>query len=142
MDIRESIRNQTQVSITLSNYLLSKKSSQNSHIVFCPLSIQVVLSLIAAGAKGQTLSQLLSFLKTNTIHDLNAFSSQLVTWVFFAEESPSGGPRLSFANGLWVEQTCTLKPSFKEVFEKVYNATSNQVDFITKSFDSIHNMKK
>ncbi|XP_024976671.1 serpin-ZX-like [Cynara cardunculus var. scolymus] len=133
MDIRESITHQTHVSITLANHLLSKKSP-NSNIVFSPLSLHVVLGLVAAGSKGQTLDQLLSFLKSNTIDDLNTLSSQLVSLVF-ADGSPSGGPRLSFANGVWVDQTLSLKPSFKQVVDGVYNAASNQADFQNKAVE-------
>ncbi|KAL7594727.1 hypothetical protein Lser_V15G31265 [Lactuca serriola] len=133
MDIKQSITNQTHVSITLANHLLSKKSP-TSNTVFSPLSIHVVLSLVAAGSNGQTLDQLLSFLKTKSIDDVNSLSSQLVSLVF-ADGSPSGGPRLSFANGVWVEQTLSLKPSFKQVVDTVYNAASNQVDFQTKAIE-------
>lgn len=133
MDIQQSIANQTHVSLTLANHLLSKKSP-TSNSVFSPLSIHVVLSLVAAGSNGQTLDQLLSFLKTTTVDELNSLSSQLVSLVF-ADGSPSGGPRLSFANGVWVEQTLSLKPSFKQVVDTVYNAASNQVDFQTKAIE-------
>ena len=136
MDIQQSIPNQTHVSVTLANHLFSKQSSK-SNVVFSPLSIHVILSLIAAGSKGKTvLDQLLSFLRANTVHDLNALSSQLVS--LMADGSPSGGPRLSFANGVWVEQTMSLKPSFKQVLDTVYNAASYQVDFQKKvSFSCI-----
>ncbi|KAI3688925.1 hypothetical protein L2E82_46864 [Cichorium intybus] len=133
MDIQQSITNQTQVSITLASHLLSKKS-HNSNTVFSPLSIHVVLGLVAAGSNGQTLHQLLSFLKTNTIEDLNALSSHIVSLIF-ADGSPSGGPRLSLANGVWVDQKLSLKPSFKQVVDTVYNATSNHVDFQTKAIE-------
>ncbi|CAI9302974.1 unnamed protein product [Lactuca saligna] len=133
MDIQQSITNQTHVSITLANHLLCKKSP-TSNTVFSPLSIHVVLSLVAAGSSGQTLDQLLSFLKTKSMDDVNSLSSQLVSLVF-ADGSPSGGPRLSFANGVWVEQTLSLKPSFKQVVDTVYNAASNQVDFQTKAIE-------
>ncbi|KAL4563229.1 hypothetical protein LXL04_027267 [Taraxacum kok-saghyz] len=91
MDIQQSIANQTHVSITLANHLLSKKSL-NSNTVFSPLSIHVDLGLVADGSSGQTLDQLLSFLKTETIDEHNSLSSQLVSLVF-ADGSPSGGPR-------------------------------------------------
>ncbi|GKA12900.1 serpin-ZX-like protein [Tanacetum coccineum] len=34
---------------------------------------------------------------------------------------------------VWVEKTLSLKPSFKQVLETVYNAASNQVDFQNKA---------
>ncbi|KAK9064604.1 hypothetical protein SSX86_015986 [Deinandra increscens subsp. villosa] len=133
MDLQQSISNQTHVSITLATHLLSKKF-HTSNIVFSPLSIHVVLSLISAGSKGQTLDQLLSFLKSSSTDDLNSLSSQLVSLIF-ADGSPSGGPRLSFANGVWVEKTLSLKPSFKQVVGTVYKAASNEVDFQTKAVE-------
>ncbi|KAL8244291.1 hypothetical protein R6Q59_010549 [Mikania micrantha] len=133
MDLQQSISNQTHVSITLATHLLSKKSP-NSNVVFSPLSIHVVLSLVAAGSKGQTLDQLLGFLKTKTTDDLNALSSQLVSLIL-EDGSLSGGPRLSFANGVLVEKTLSLKPSFKQVVDTVYKAASNQVDFQTKAVE-------
>lgn len=50
-----------------------------------------------------------------------------------ADGSPSGGPHLSFANGVWIDQTLSFKPSFKQLMDTVYNADSNQVDFQTKA---------
>ncbi|KAM7468373.1 hypothetical protein LguiB_015935 [Lonicera macranthoides] len=46
--------------------------------------------------------------------------------------SPTGGPRLSFANGVWIHQTLLLKPFFKHVVNYIFKA-SNQVDFQTKN---------
>ncbi|KAL8244292.1 hypothetical protein R6Q59_010550 [Mikania micrantha] len=133
MDLQQSIINQTLVSITLAAHLLSKESP-NSNIVFSPLSINVILSLVAAGSKGQTLDQLLGFLETRTTDDLNALSSQLVSLIF-ADGSLSGGPRLSFANGVWVDKTLSVKPTFKQVLDTVYKASSNQVDFQNKAVE-------
>ncbi|GKC03053.1 serpin-ZX-like protein [Tanacetum coccineum] len=130
MDIQQLITNQIHVSVTLANHLFPKQSS-NSNVVFSPLSIHVVLSLIATGSKDQTLNELLAFLKTNNIYDLSVLSSQLVS--LMADGSSNGRPCLSFANGVWVEKMLSLKPSFKQVLETVYNANSNQVDFQNKA---------
>lgn len=133
MDLRESISDQTDVSLTLAKHVLSTKP-RDSNIVFSPLSIHVVLSLVAAGSGGKTLDQLLTFLKSQKTDHLNSLSSQLVSLVF-ADGSPSGGPRLSFANGLWIDQTLPLKPSFKQVADNDYKAASNNVDFQTKALE-------
>ncbi|KAJ9567372.1 hypothetical protein OSB04_003338 [Centaurea solstitialis] len=130
MDIRESISCCTNVSIILANHLLSKKSA-NSNVVFSPISLYVVLGLVATGSKGPTHEQLLYFLKAITIDELNALFSQLLPFVF-ADGSPSGGPRVCFANSVWVDQTLALLPTFKQVVDGVYKAASNQADFITK----------
>ncbi|KAI3821113.1 hypothetical protein L1987_08670 [Smallanthus sonchifolius] len=48
MHLQQSISNQTLVSITLATHLLSKKFP-DSNVVFSPLSIQAILSLVSAG---------------------------------------------------------------------------------------------
>ncbi|KAH1065655.1 hypothetical protein J1N35_030642 [Gossypium stocksii] len=131
MDLRESITSQTDVALTLTKHVLQTEA-KGSNLVFSPLSIHVVLSLIAAGAKGPTLDQLLSFLKSKSNDQLSSFSSELVS-VVFADGSPAGGPRLSFANGVWLDQSLPLKPSFKQVVDNVYKAASKLVDFQNKA---------
>ncbi|KAG8377668.1 hypothetical protein BUALT_Bualt08G0056800 [Buddleja alternifolia] len=88
----------------------------------------IVLGLIAAGSKGPTRDQLLGFFKCKSAEQLNLLSSQLVTLLLI-----DGGPCLSFANGVWVDQSLTLKPAFKDVVENAYKAAPNHVDFQTKA---------
>ncbi|KAM0013404.1 putative Serpin family protein [Helianthus debilis subsp. tardiflorus] len=120
------ISNQTHVSTTLAAHLLSNQ--HDSNVVFSPLSIQTLLSLLAAGSKGQTLDQLLAFLKTDTTNDLNSLYSHLLSSIL-AVGSPIGGPRLSFANAVWAGKIFSLEPSFKQVVDTVYKAACKQVDF-------------
>ncbi|KAK9080265.1 hypothetical protein SSX86_001941 [Deinandra increscens subsp. villosa] len=127
-DLQQSVTNQTHVSTALATHLLSKKYPR-SNVVFSPLSIHAVLSLLAAGSKGKTHDQLLTFLRANSTDELNSLSSDLVSSIL-ADGSPMGGPRLSFANGVWVEKNnVSLKPSFKEVVDTFYKAGCKQVDF-------------
>ncbi|CAI0428538.1 unnamed protein product [Linum tenue] len=132
MDLRELIASQTDVALSLSKQVLLTTEAKNSNTVLSPLSIHVVLSLIAAGSKGTTQDQLLSYLKTKSGEHLNAFSSELVS-VVFADGSGAGGPSVSFANGVWVDKSISLRPSFKQVVDNVYKAASDQVDFQTKA---------
>ncbi|KAK2992331.1 hypothetical protein RJ640_020324 [Escallonia rubra] len=133
MDLRKSIAAQNDVTTTIAKHLLSRKA-QHDNLVCSPLSVHVVLSLIAAGSKGRTLDQLLSFLKAQSAENLNSLSSQLVALVF-ADASPAGGPKLSFVNGVWIDRSLPLKPSFKQVVDNVYKAASSQVDFQTKAVE-------
>ncbi|GAY39438.1 hypothetical protein CUMW_044380 [Citrus unshiu] len=131
MDVRESISNQTDVALSLTKHV-ALTEAKDSNLVFSPSSIHVLLSLISAGSKGPTLDQLLSFLKSKSDDQLNTFASELVA-VVFADGSPSGGPRLSVANGVWIDESLSLKNTFKQVVDNVYKAASNQVDFQTKA---------
>ncbi|KAG8366108.1 hypothetical protein BUALT_Bualt17G0041600 [Buddleja alternifolia] len=127
MDFEESIANQTDVSLSLTKHVISFAKAKDRNFVFSPLSIHVVLSMIAAGSKGPTRDQLLGFLKFKSPEQLGS----LVT-LLFADGAPLGGPRLSFANGVWVDQSLRFKPAFKEVMENAYKAASYDVDFQTK----------
>ena len=130
MDLRQSITDQTDVSLLLTGHV-SSIEAKNSNLVLSPASLHVVLSLIASGSSGSTRDQVLNFLKSKSSDDLNKLSSELVSLVF-ADGTAIGGPKLSFANGVWVDQTLPLKPTFKQVVDNVYKATSNQVDFLNK----------
>ena len=85
---------------------------------------------MGSGSKGQTLDQVLSFLKTKTLDELNTRVSKLVS--LMADGSTSGGPSLSSANSAWIDQTLSLKASFKQVLNNVYKATCKQVNFLNK----------
>jgi len=125
----ESSTNQAKVSLAIAKHLFSKESHKN--IVFLPLSLQVVLSIIVAGSEGPTQQQLLDFLRFKSIDHLNSFVSHLLSLLLKDAASPDG-PRLSFANGVRVEKTLSLQPSFKETVSTDYKAILASVDFINK----------
>jgi serpin B len=131
MSLQKLNGGQSEIALGIAKRLMLGKEGNNSNLVFSPLSIQVLLSMVVAGAKGKTLDQLLSFLKVESIDQLNAFASKLVPLVL-ADGSPTGGPHLSFANGIWVDMSASLRPSFKQVVDTVFKASIAQVDFQTK----------
>ncbi|KAK9928022.1 hypothetical protein M0R45_025179 [Rubus argutus] len=128
-DVRKSIENQTNVSLGITKQLLLTLG-KDKNMVYSPLSIHVVLSMIVAGStKGHIQDRLLLFLKSKSIDELNDLASNVYPLVF-ADGASSGGPLLSFANGIWVEESCPpIKPSFKEVVDTGYRAALKQVDF-------------
>lgn len=133
MDLRETIGNHNDVTFSLAKHVIATEAKE-SNLILSPPSINVVLSLIAAGTRGSTLAQLLSFLKSQSTDQLNSFSSDLLS-VLFADGSPSGGPRLAFVNGVWIDESLSFKHSFKQVVDSIYKAASNQVDFQTKAVE-------
>ncbi|KAJ9166177.1 hypothetical protein P3X46_020961 [Hevea brasiliensis] len=133
MGLREEIVSQNDVALGISKHVLLTEGNISDSVV-SPLSIQLVLGLIAVGSKGPTLDQLLSFLKSKSNDHLISFFSELVS-VVFADGSANGGPLFSFANGVWVDKSLSLKPSFKEILEDLYRAGCNEVDFQTKAVE-------
>ncbi|XP_057793606.1 serpin-ZX-like [Salvia miltiorrhiza] len=129
MELRESILNQTDVYLMLAKHVISAHA-KDANLVFSPLSIHVnhvVLGLIAAGSDGPTRLQLLSFLRRESTEELDLLSS--LSSQLLADGSPLGGPLLSFANGVWVDRSVSLKPAFKDILDNSYRAASIHADF-------------
>ncbi|GFP97447.1 serpin-zx [Phtheirospermum japonicum] len=126
VNLGESIVKQTDFSLSLAKHVISTKA-KDTNFVFSPLSMHIVLCMVAAGSSGPTRAQFLDYLKSKSVEELNSLSSQVATLLF-----ADGGPRLSFADGVWVDQSLTMKPAFKEIVENEYKAASNHVDFLNK----------
>ncbi|AES73228.2 serpin-like protein [Medicago truncatula] len=80
--------NQNNVSLTIAKHLFSKESHQDKNMVLSPLSLQVVLSIIATGSEGPTQQQLLNFLQSKSTYQLNSFASTLVS-VILKDAAPA-----------------------------------------------------
>ncbi|VFQ99130.1 unnamed protein product [Cuscuta campestris] len=125
--------------LKLANHVFSAVAKTESNFVFSPISIHLMLSLIAAGSKSRTLDELLAFLKSNSAEDLHALYSE-VLFPAFADGRPLGGPQISVANGAWVDQTLPLKASFKHVAQTLYKADYQSVDFHNKAIEVVNNV--
>jgi serpin B len=130
MDLHESISYQTTVSFNITKHLFSKEEFQNKNITFSPLSFLSLLSIITAGSEGSTKHQLLSFLQSKSTDHLNSFASHLISSLL-SDAALLGGPRLSFVNGGWIEQSLLLQPSFQHIVASDYKADLASVDFQT-----------
>ncbi|KAF5729094.1 putative Protein Z [Tripterygium wilfordii] len=125
----DTMKSHTARSMEISERLLSNEEEHN--VVFSPLSIQMLLSLIAAGSKGSTQDQFLGFLNSKSKDDLCSFSSDLTSSILF-DGTSIGGPCLCFSNGVWIDKSVTLKPSVKHVVDNFYKAALELVDFRTE----------
>lgn len=117
--------------------LITEEDAKDSNFVFSPLSIQLLLGLVAAGCGGSTLDQLVSFLQLPSLGELLSFSSDLAS-VVLADGSSRGGPRLSSSAGAWIDHSVSLKDSFKQVVGGVFKAACSQADLKTKVFFSVY----
>ncbi|KFK39255.1 hypothetical protein AALP_AA3G220500 [Arabis alpina] len=105
--------------------------AKNSNLVFSPTSINVMLSLIAAGSNSVSKEQILSFLMSPSTDHLNAILTKIVS-IALTDGNERSYLRLSTANGVWINNYVSLKTSFKELLENSYKATCSQVDFANK----------
>ncbi|XP_057427271.1 serpin-ZX-like [Lotus japonicus] len=124
--------NQTDATLSITKNLFLKEEFQNKNVVFSPLSLYVALSMVAAGSEGPTLNEFLTFLRAKSTDHLNSFTSKVAS-VVLRDGAHDGGPRLCFSNGVWVEQSLPLIPSYKQLVATDYKATFASVDFKNKA---------
>nr|ACG25105.1 protein Z [Zea mays]ACG25410.1 protein Z [Zea mays] len=137
-DIRVSIGYQTRFGLRLAAALSSPPPSPASNSAFSPLSLHVALSLLAAGAGGATRDQLAAALGGDApagADGLHALAEQVVQLVL-ADGSGAGGPRVAFADGVFVDSSLKLKPAFEEVAVGKYRADTQSVDFQKKAAEA------
>ncbi|XP_057427360.1 serpin-Z2A-like [Lotus japonicus] len=126
MDLQKSKSNSIDAVLSFTKHVLSKEEYQEKNLVFSPLSLYAALSVMAAGADGLTLDELLSFLRFDSVDHLTTFFSQVLSPVLFSDD------HLSFANGMWVDQSLSIFHSFKQLVSTHYKATLASLDFQTK----------
>ncbi|KAK1646826.1 hypothetical protein QYE76_064631 [Lolium multiflorum] len=101
----------------------------NSNLVFSPLSIYTALALVAAGARGATLDEILRVLGARSRQELDQYVARAAGDAL-RDRSGSGGPLVAFACGVWSDRSCPLKPGFREaVVNGAYKAEASTVDF-------------
>ncbi|CAN6282245.1 unnamed protein product [Urochloa humidicola] len=142
--MRLSIAHQTRFALCLAAALSpapspsSPASNSNTNTVFSPLSLHVALSLLAAGSGGATRDQLLAVLgglgdgdgeqAPAAAESLHALAEQ-VAHLVMADESEAGGPRIEFADAVFVDKSLKLNQAFQEMAVGKYKAETHSVDF-------------
>ncbi|TVU20956.1 hypothetical protein EJB05_30562, partial [Eragrostis curvula] len=82
------------------------------NLVFSPLSIYAALTLVAAGARGETLDELLNLLGAESRDELAEFVRQAAESAL-TDCSEWGGPLIAYACGVWHERTFTLNSVYR-----------------------------
>ncbi|KAL9860979.1 Serpin-Z1 [Arabidopsis thaliana] len=128
MDVREAMKNQTHVAMILSGHVLSS-APKDSNVIFSPASINSAITMHAAGPGGDLVSgQILSFLRSSSIDELKTVFRELAS-VVYTDRSATGGPKITAANGLWIDKSLPTDPKFKDLFENFFKAVYVPVDF-------------
>ncbi|KAL9172456.1 hypothetical protein ABFS82_03G048400 [Erythranthe guttata] len=103
---RELILDQNDVSLSsLASHVIATHAARDKNLVLSPMSINIVLGMIASGSSPAR-DQVLGFLKSNSIQELNFLSSKL---------------HLRF------------NPAFEQLIQNSYKAASHHVDFQTRA---------
>ncbi|XP_026377341.1 serpin-Z2A-like [Papaver somniferum] len=106
------------------------KESKNKNFAFSPFSFEAALGLLASGASGETLKQILGVLNCESLDHLNSINSHLIEYMSGKTQTR---PKLAFVGGAWIDKSSPIKPSLKEVAHAIYKAEAESVDFPNKS---------
>nr|CAB3465548.1 unnamed protein product [Digitaria exilis] len=123
----------TAFALRLAKHLAEDGGAHNKNLVFSPVSIYTALSLVAGGARGTTLDELLTLLGAASRDELAEFASSVAEGAL-ADRSGSGSdePLVAFACGLWHEKTFALKPAYRTAAVESYKAKTHAIDFQKK----------
>ncbi|KAJ0829276.1 putative Serpin family protein [Helianthus annuus] len=115
--------------MALATHLLTQKQN-DSNVVLSPLSIHVLLSMVAVAYDyDHRRDRLLTFLETKSTYELSMLQRKFLSSIV-ADGSPNSGPQLSFANAVWIDKNLLHSCSFKSVVTGgSYGAAYNRVDY-------------
>ncbi|XP_052136259.1 serpin-Z2A [Oryza glaberrima] len=131
----------TAFALRLAKRLADVGVNNNKNLVFSPASLYAALALVAAGARGTTLDELLALLGAASLDDLEESVRRAVE-VGLADESASGGPRVSYACGVWHDETLELKPAYRAAAAGTYKAVTRAANFQRQHMQPKRSRKK
>jgi serpin B len=103
-------------------YYALRTKGTTGNIVISPLSIYLALSMLEAGARGRTRTQLSAFLDRTDGDSYDEAKASLL-WTAI-----TGDNRVSIANGIWVQDGCSIKAPYKELIAHHYGAEPRSID--------------
>ncbi|CAM0876515.1 unnamed protein product [Alopecurus aequalis] len=126
----------TALALHLSNKFSKAKKHKGQNIMFSPLSIYTALGLLAAGARGTTLDELLAVLGAASRDEVAEIVRVLTERVIAAADDPSGPLVVTSVCGVWYQMDVSLKPAYRHAAVDSYKAETGAVDFATKAEDA------
>lgn len=99
----------------------TRRAFPKENVFLSPAGVAFALSMVANGAMGGTLHQILDTLRVNNVPDLNSANEALLDY------KPGPKIALEIANGLWTDTT--LEPAFVASSKQNYHAEVATVNF-------------
>ena len=108
--------------------LYQKLKSNDNNLFFSPYSISVALSMVCAGARGETRDQIAK--ATHSKSDRECLPAALESLNRdMADSNLKGNGELRVANGLWLQKGFDFNQDYLKVMKDSYGAQPNVLDF-------------
>ncbi|MDE7229471.1 MAG: serpin family protein [Oscillospiraceae bacterium] len=114
--------------------LFDAVSADKKNAMFSPLSLNMALGLVEAGAKGDTKAQIDSYLQTENYADFAEKYLEFAKTYYTEEERTMdwgkiAGTALEIANSFWADNALPVKDAYKQSASKKFGAEIQNVDF-------------
>ncbi|KAK1643724.1 hypothetical protein QYE76_061529 [Lolium multiflorum] len=126
----------TALALRLADKLSNGEEHKDQNIMFSPLSIYTALGLLAAGARGTTLDEVLAVLGAASRDEVAGIVRAVAENALAGTDDPSGSLVVTSACGVWCQKDLSLKPSYQQAAVESYKAEARAVDFIRKAEDA------
>lgn len=96
-------------------------------LAYSPLSFSMVFSLVANGAEGETLNEMMKGLNCQdmTLESVNGFCAEMTR--NFSGIDPAVS--VAFANSVWIDKSLSVAPAFRAQVKKYYESAILSSDF-------------
>ena len=109
-------------------YSTVSKTSNAQNVFLSPASIALAIGMCTAGAREQTLQQMLSTLQISSIEQLTATAEQVMQVFSLAAEDKQ--IQLRLANRLYAQKAYTLRPEYLKLVQNSFHADVKLEDFM------------
>ncbi|XP_014606433.1 PREDICTED: antichymotrypsin-2-like [Polistes canadensis] len=99
-------------------------SSNHGNLITSPLSVSIVLSMAAYGARGETQDEMRSVLHLPPMSQATRGYSNLIKYLSYATDVES-----HLANKIFTNKGFSVKPSYEKMIEDAFLSSSQSVDF-------------
>ncbi|XP_047051300.1 serpin-Z1-like [Lolium rigidum] len=127
MELAEAARDEAAFAMSVLRHLAC--GGGDASLAVSPLSIHAALALLGAGAKGDTLDQIVAFLGPAGGRAHATLASHVALHVLSDSAGDDGGPTVRFANGVWVDAALRLRAGYAAVVSQRYRSQARPASF-------------
>ena len=122
---KELIKDASEFSVSLYSVL----NDQASNIIFSPYSIYSCLSMIYAGARGETANQIQTAMSLNINQKKLPAESSKLSKKLLPQTNDSNAFQICMANGIWLDLDTFVLSDFRHTAESDYESMMQSLDF-------------
>lgn len=110
-----------------------ESDSQDKNIIISPLSVSMMLGMVANGVDQEVQQEIVSYLGCENLSSLNSLCAQFIEELPLADELSS----CSIANSFWINNPLTAKQEFQSLLTDYYTAGIHNENFSGQESETV-----